>query len=268
MTTARIFFHSNIRFLRKRKKLTQEDIAQALGLLRSKLQPLETGAVKNPSIEDVIKFSEYFKISVDSLLKVDLSKLSELKLRELEAGNDVYMTGTNIRVLAITVNNDNRENVEYVPVKAKAGYRSGYADPEFLATLPRFSMPNLPQGTHRIFPISGDSMLPIPDGSDVTTHYAEDWKNIKPSTPCIVILKGDQDFVFKMVTVMQDELLLKSLNTAYEPYTVPVSEVLEIWQFHSYQTREFPESQTDLQSLTRAVRDVQEELRIIRSTGK
>jgi transcriptional regulator with XRE-family HTH domain len=264
MTSAKIFFHSNIRFLRKRKKLTQEDIAQALGLLRNKLQPLETGMVKNPSIEDVINF----KISVDSLLKVDLSKLSELKLRELEAGNDVYMTGTHIRVLAITVGHDNRENVEYVPVKAKAGYRSGYADPEFLAQLPRFSMPNLPQGTHRVFPISGDSMLPIPDGSDITTHYIEDWKNIKPGTPCIVILKGEQDFVFKMVTVMQDELLLKSLNPAYEPYTVPVSEVLEIWQFHSYQTREFPESQTDLQSLTRAVRDVQEELKMIRSTEK
>ena len=261
MTTAILFFHSNIRFLRERRRFSQEDIAESLDLSRNKLQALESGKTKNPSAADLIKFSEYFKISMDSLFKVDLSKLSELKLRELEAGNDVYMTGSKIRVLAITVNNENKENVEYVPVKAKAGYRRGFSDPEFLATLPKFSMPNLPAGTHRMFPITGDSMLPVPDGSDVIACYVDDWKQIKPDTPCIVILKGEQDFVFKLVNISGNEMLLKSLNTAYEPYMVPVSEVLEIWQFYCYQTKEFPEPMADLRSLAKAVRDLQEDFK-------
>lgn len=106
---------------------------------------------------------QFFGISIDSLIRVDLRTLGELKLRELEAGNDVYMRGGNLRVLAISVDKGNQENVEYVPIKAKAGYLSGYNDPEFIASLPRFSLPNLPrQGTYRIFPTVGDSMLPIP----------------------------------------------------------------------------------------------------------
>jgi len=264
MITPTLFFHSNIRFLRERKRFSQEEISEVLDLSRNKLQALESGKTKNPSALDLIKFSEYFKVSMDSLFKIDLTKLSELKLRELEAGNDVYVTGSKIRVLAITVNNENKENVEYVPVKAKAGYRNGYSDPEFLATLPRFSMPNLPIGTHRMFPITGDSMLPVPDSSDVIAAYVEDWKQLKADTPSIVILKGDQDFVFKLVNVMGGELLLKSLNPIYEPYTVPLSDVLEIWQFQSYQTREFPEPQSDLKALAKAVRDLQEDFKEIK----
>jgi len=261
METVTFFFHSNIRFLRERRRLSQETLSETLVLSRNKLQALESGKTRNPAADDMIKFSEYFKVSVDSLFKVDLSKLSELKLRELEAGNDVYMTGSKIRVLAITVNQENQENVEYVPVKAKAGYRSGYSDPEFLAALPRFSMPNLPSGTHRMFPITGDSMLPIADGSDVITCYVADWKEIKANTPCIVILKGEQDFVFKLVTLTGKELQLKSLNPAYGPYTVPVAEVLEIWQFYCFQSKEFPDALPDLRVLAKAVRDLQQDFK-------
>src|SRR5690606_40737116 len=96
-------------------------------------------------------FSDYFHVSVDSMLKVDLTKLGELKLRELEAGNDVYIKGGNLRVLAISVDKSNNENVEYVPVKAKAGYASGgYNDPEYIAGLPKFSMPRSEEHTSEL----------------------------------------------------------------------------------------------------------------------
>src|SRR3546814_7467339 len=97
--------------------------------------------------------------------------------------------GGNLRVLAISVDKSNNENVEFVPVKAKAGYASGgYSDPEYIAGLPRFSIPNLPRnGTYRIFPITGDSMLPVPDGSEVTGRFIEDWRALKTDTPCVVV---------------------------------------------------------------------------------
>lgn len=247
--------------------MTQEDLSAILELSRNKLQALESGKTKNPAAEDLVGFSDYFGVSVDTLLRRDLTRLGELQVRELMAGNDAYRTGSQIRVLAITVDQQNRENLEYVPVKAKAGYRDGYADPDYLATLPRYAQPNLPEGTFRMFPISGDSMLPVPDGSDVTAAYAEDWTRLRPGTPCVVILKGEQDFVFKLVTVQEEELLLTSLNPLYAPYRVSFGDVLEIWQFYSYQTREFPDPQTDLQSLARAVRNMQEELRGMRSSS-
>ena len=251
MIPTKLFFHTNIRLLRERRKKSQEEVSQELNLSRNKLQALESGKTVNPSAMDMIRFSEYYKVSVDTLLKIDLMKLGELKLKELLTGNDVYMTGSNIRVLAITVNKNNKENTEYVPVKAKAGYRAGYNDPEYIAALPKFSLPNLPEtGTFRMFPTTGDSMLPIPENSEVIAQYVQDWKSLKPDTPCIVILKGEQDFVFKLVTIDNSgQILLKSLNRNYEPYTVNGDDILEIWKYYKHQTGTLPQPETDIQEL-------------------
>ncbi len=258
----RIFFAGNIRFLRGWKKLSQETLAARLGLTRAKLAAIEAGNTKSPQPEDYLAFSDFFKISIDTLLKIDLTKLGELKLRELEAGNDVYIRGGNLRVLAISVDKSNNENVEYVPVKAKAGYMAGYNDPEFIASLPKYSLPNLPtDGTFRIFPSTGDSMLPVPEGSDIIAQYVPDWTAIKAETPCIVILKGQQDFVFKMVTVNPDStILLKSLNPEYKPYTVEASDVMEIWRFYAYTSREFPEAKSEMATVLMAIRNLEEKI--------
>lgn len=268
MNSQKIFFGSNIKFLRERRKMNQESLAEKLSLTRSKLNALENGHTKAPQPDDYLRFSDFFKISVDSLLRVNLAKLSELKLRELESGNDVYMTGSNIRVLAITVNEQNKENMEYVPVKAKAGYRSGYGDPEYVSKLPRFNLPNLPRsGTFRMFPTVGDSMLPIPEKSDIVTEYVQDWKSLKPDTLCIVILKGEQDFVFKQVTVGQDSsLLLRSLNPVYAPYRVEAEDVLEVWKYRSFHSQALPSTGSNHDQMMRILLNLQEQVSKIKQS--
>lgn len=265
MNDQKVFFGNNIKFMRERTKMSQEDLAGELKIKRSKLSAIENGQTKLPSAEDIINFSAYFKVSIDSLFKVDLAKLGELKMRELEAGNDVYINGSQIRVLAISVDKNNKENMEYVPVKAKAGYRAGFNDPEYIAALPKFNLPSLPEGkTFRMFPTTGDSMLPFPDGCEIVCQYLEDWGSLKPQTLSIVILKGEQDFVFKQVTLQPDGLLMESYNSLYEPYVVPVSEVLEIWQYYSYHTREIPESK-DIQNIAALLKEMQSDIRIIKT---
>ncbi len=246
-----IFLKENLKFLRERKGYSQETLANALGYSRAKIAALESGHTRSPQPEDYIALSAFFKMSMDSLLKVNLSRLSELQLRELEAGNDAFMTGRKIRVLAISVDKEENENSEFVPVKAKAGYRSGYTDPEYIAALPKFNIPGLPRhATYRTFPVAGDSMLPIPSGSLVTGKYVEDWKSIKPDTPCVLILKGAADFVFKMVTVNKDyTLLLRSLNKAFEPYTLDAEDIIEIWAFCMYHSKVFPQPVTDMDEI-------------------
>lgn len=259
----KIFFPENIKFLRKRKDLSQEALAQKLDMTRVKLNAIESGNTKNPALEDLVKFSGFFKISIDSLLKADLSKLLELQLRELEAGNDVYMMGTRLRVLPITLDKEGRQNCEYVPVKASMGYRAGYNDPQYIATLPKYNIPTLPrQGTYRTFAAAGDSMFPIPDKAEVTGEYVENWLEIKPDTPCILVLNGTGDFVFKLVTVNKKgkSFLLKSLNVAYKPYTVTADEVLEIWKFKKLHLDEIPEPQTEMQELKTMLRDLKTEI--------
>jgi len=271
MTQQKVFFPGNLKFLRERKKISQESLANALEIKRSKLAAIESGATKLPPAEDLIKISEYFRISIDSMLKIELSKLGGFKMRELESGNDVYVTGSNIRVLAISVDKKNNENTEYVPVKAKAGYMSGgYNDPEFIAQLPKFTLPNLPKnGTFRMFPTTGDSMLPIPENSRVIAQFVGNWTELKADTPCIVILNGNQDFVFKLVTIGNDgQILLKSLNENYKPYGVDATEVREIWKYYEHHTAVLPTAETDMQQVLRSIEEVKQDIRTLSNIQK
>ena len=86
-----------------------------------------------------------------------------------------------------------------IPVKAKAGYALGYSDPEFIKELPTIRLPFLSKNRkYRTFPISGDSMPPVSDGSFVVGEFVQDWTSIKSDTPCIFVTK-DEGIVFKII---------------------------------------------------------------------
>ncbi len=238
-----MYFTSNIKFLRKRRGRTQDDVAVALNLKRSTLSGYENG-VAQPGIDILVSFSGYFNMSIDTLLKIDMIRLSESQLGELERGYDAYVKGSNLRVLTTTVNSENRENIELVAEKAKAGYTTGYADPEYIGELPVFSLPFLSdKRKYRTFQLKGDSMLPIPDGSWVTGEFLQDWSNILTGKAYIVFTLND-GIVFKILenNISKDgKLVLFSLNPLYEPYEVHINEVKEIWKFVNYISSELPE---------------------------
>lgn len=240
------FWAGNLRILRTRKKLSQQHLADLLGINRNKITAQESGKTRNPRLEDLVLISDFFRVDLDTFIKNDLQQATEEQLLALDAGNTMDLTGKHIRILPITVDQDNEENMEYVPARAKAGYRSGFTDPEFIAGLPKFTLPELPRGkTIRMFPISGDSMHPIPDGSHIIAQYLEDWSYLKDNTACVLVLKGgEEDIIFKLVSSrikQKGTLLLRSLNEEYDDFEVPVSEVLEIWTFIGYLSKQLPE---------------------------
>ena len=238
-----MYFASNIKFLRKRRDRTQDDVAAALDLKRSTLSGYENG-VAQPGIDILISFSGYFNMSIDTLLKIDMTRLSESQLGELERGYDAYVKGSNLRVLTTTVNTENRENIELVAEKAKAGYTTGYADPEYIGELPVFSLPFLSnKRKYRTFQLKGDSMHPIPDGSWVTGEFVQNWMDIVNGKAYIVFTLND-GIVFKILEnniLKNGKLVLYSLNPLYEPYEVHINEVKEIWKFVNYISNELPE---------------------------
>ena len=238
-----MLFSTNIKFLRKRRSKTQDDVATALNMKRSTLSGYEN-EVSEPSIEALIALSKYFNVAIDTLIKVDLTKIGEFQLSQLERGYDVHLKGSNIRVLATTVNSDNIENIELVSEKAKAGYTTGYADPEYIRILPTFQLPFLSrERKYRTFQISGDSMLPIPDKSYVTGEYVLDWHNIHDKQ-AYIILTIDDGIVFKIVEnhILDGYLRLHSLNPLYEPFEIPLNEIKEVWKFVHYISSEMPEN--------------------------
>lgn len=236
-------FSSNIKILRKRRGRTQDDVAVALNMKRSTLSGYEN-EVSQPSIDALIAFSQYFGVAIDTLLKIDLSKLGESELSQLERGYDVFITGSKLRVLATTIDSTDNENIELINHKASAGYRTGYADPEYIKVLPTFHMPFLSkEKKYRTFQISGDSMHPIPDGSWVTGEFVQNWNLIRDDMPYIVLTLND-GIMFKIIhndIKTRGKLRMISLNPFYEPYDIDVKDVREVWKFVHYITSEMPE---------------------------
>ena len=251
---------------------TQDDVAVALGMKRSTLSGYEN-AIAQPGIEALVSFSNYFRVAIDTLVKVDLTKLPESQLRQLEKGFDVFIKGSSLRVLATTVGKDNQENIELVMEKAKAGYKSGFADPEYISILPTFRLPFLSkQKKYRTFQVSGDSMLPIPEGAWVTGVFIQDWHTVRDRDACI-ILTSEEGIIFKVVEnkiLAEGKLILHSLNPAYEPYEIGVNDIREIWQFVHYISPEIPENINDttyqlaqeVKKLTHEVKAIQTRLNL------
>lgn len=255
-------FDSNIKLLRKRKKRTQDEVAEQLKMKRSTLSGYEN-RVAQPGVEVLLLFADFYQIAVDTLLKVDLSKLSETQLRQLEQGEDVFLRGSNLRVLASTVNSENQENIELVPVKAQAGYTNGFSDPEYISELQVFQLPFLSEEKkYRTFQLEGDSMLPIPEKAWVTGEYVLDWKTLKTGEAC-VILTMDDGIVFKIAENSLDDegkLILYSLNPLYEPYQLAAGEIREIWRFVHFISHEIPEPIIPENQLVRTVANLKQDL--------
>jgi DNA-binding XRE family transcriptional regulator len=262
---------TNLRFLRSRRRRTQDVVATELGITRSTLNNYESGVVVNPTLELLIRFSKYFRISIDTLVKIDLSKLGESQLSELERGNDVYITGSRLRVLATTIDSTNKENIEMVSHKARAGYRSGYADPDYIRKLPTFQIPILfNDRKYRMFQVSGDSMNPIPDKSWVIGEYLENWFEIKDGH-AYIILTLDDGIVFKLVNnnlKKKRSMELISLNEEYKPYEVQATEVKEVWKFCNYISSELPETSVQKHSIFSKIEKMEKEIGELKSVFK
>lgn len=257
-----MYFDSNIKFLRTRKKLTQDQLAVALDVKRSTLNNYENG-ISGPSVQSLVILSDYFHVAIDTILRVDLARLRESQLYELEHGQDVFLKGSNLRVMATTVDRQNRDNIELVSEKAKAGYTNGFSDPEYISELPVFQLPFLsPEKKYRTFQISGDSMLPIPDGAWITGEFVQDWNEIKTGD-LYIVLTLNEGLVFKQLRnelAENGRLHLISLNPAYQPYELAATEIHEIWKFVHYISREVAEPQLTDNQITLQLKILTDEI--------
>ena len=98
------------------------------------------------------------------MLTADIRKVDVERLMQLE---------DNRILLPITIDNNGENVIEIIPHKARAGYLSGYSDPEFIEGLQHISLPFLKNGKFRAFPVSGDSMPPHKEGSFIIGRYIE-----------------------------------------------------------------------------------------------
>lgn len=259
---------NNLKLLRKAKKMSQEEVAMELGLTRSSYSGYEN-AIAEPSIETLIALSNYYNVPIDDLAKKDFATFTDSDWATIHSGIFNDINGSKLRILTSVVDQNDEELIELIPQQARAGYTSGYADPDYLKVLPTFSLPFLSKNKkYRSFPIAGDSMPPVSHGSYVVGEYLQSWSGIKSGTPCIVVTRED-GIVFKVVNNYIDKkqsLELCSTNPIYAPYFVHANDILEIWKFVNYISPELPELRADDQQLTQSIQDLQREVADLRNT--
>lgn len=226
---------SRIRTLRKAAGWTQQSLADELGLKRSALGAYEEGRAE-PKLATLIALARHFGMSLDAFV---LGESEEDRMMRRVSGGD-------LRVLSVPVDRSSeRERVAIVPVRASAGYLSGYGDPEYMEGLDHFNLPvkELAQdATYRMFQIEGESMLPIPNGSYILAHYEENWSKAGGMRPYVVVTR-DHGVVFKRVENRLDthgDYLLISDNLDFAPYRVFPEDVVEMWRARAYLAFDWP----------------------------
>ena len=214
-------FSDNIRVLRVRHKISQEKLAQSLQITRGRYVKYEDGTSEAPY--DILKkIAQYFHMSIDLLLSVDVRKINMDDLLKLE---------NNRLVLPIQVDQHGENFIEIVTQKAKAGYLNGYADPEYIENLQQISLPFLGPGKHRGFPVEGDSMPPHEDGSIIIGRYIERLGDVQDGKTYILITKNEGMVYKRLNKNKKNALVLESDNSFYPNYEVRLSDIVEIWEY-------------------------------------
>lgn len=220
----------NLRYLRAQKNFSQQTLADHLLITRGRYSKYEEDA-SEPPLDVLKRIAQYFHVSIDLLISIDLRKVPMEELLKLE-GNRI--------LLPIKTDHAGDNYIEIIPHKAKAGYLNSYSDPEFIDRMQHITLPFLTNGKYRAFPVDGDSMPPHQDGSFIIAKFIEDHREVKIGKT-YVLLTLNEGIVYKRIAGKEKKsVLLSSDNAFYEPYQVKFSEILEIWEYaSSIATKEF-----------------------------
>ncbi|MFT3825022.1 MAG: LexA family transcriptional regulator [Chitinophagaceae bacterium] len=235
----------NLKHLRKLRGWTQEEFAVRLGIKRSLLGAYEEERAE-PRIDVLEIVSELFKLSLDELLLQDLSN-----------NQGGYLAKRRAQKMASGV-----AEIQFVPVKAAAGYLAGYADPEFIDELNTFTLPMLSSGFYRAFEIVGDSMLPTPSGSVIVGEKVDDLEEVRNSNTYIVISRSE-GIVYKRVMKSnrsKNKFTLISDNPSYQPYNINAEDVIEMWKASLVIAKANSQNRWDVNQLATMVSSLQDQV--------
>ena len=106
------YLADNIKYLRKKLGLSQEKLAELLGLNRGNIASYEKGSAE-PRIENLLKMMEVFKVEVSDLVEKDLAGLEKLD-QEISSIKENKLYSENLvkwekgRLLKRLINRDER----------------------------------------------------------------------------------------------------------------------------------------------------------------
>lgn len=237
--------------IREELKLTQSTFAEELGI-GTTTADIERGRTRIPgyAVKELLK-----KYHINPLWLFGESGQKYLRSEEVTMSPQV-----------VTVDQDGKENIVLVNVKAAAGYPLNIGDPQWFEALPAFGIP-LPEyrnATFRGFQVSGESMLPIlHSGEWIVGKAVDNWDNLS-SNKMYVVVTADSVLVKKIQKENTTTYVnLISLNPEYSPIRLDRSEIRELWQVNSKLSFDLESDlqSISLQNLHQEMKELKEEVR-------
>lgn len=194
------YLGKNIRYLRKKKNMSQEDIAELFGYSNyTTVQKWETSKA-DPPIKIAKGISEYFGVNLDDLINSDLKESGIVISKKSPKITKIPIYGSIAAGIPISANTD---IVGYV-------YDTeGLFDPD----------------THFCLEIKGDSMTPdFHEGDKVIVHSQPDAE----TGEVVAVMIDGCEATCKRLKKYEDSIALVSNNPLYEPMIFTAEEIASL----------------------------------------
>ncbi|MEO0041767.1 MAG: hypothetical protein RL329_1215 [Bacteroidota bacterium] len=175
---------------------------------------------------------------------------------------------TGLRTLTVLIDKSAEEQIVHVPIPAQSAYATDLSNPDFMQSLPHFSLPDYKYkiGTHRSFDVSGDAMEPtLFEGDKVVCSFVELplWESaLKDGYVYVIVTKGDI-LIRRLRNQLKDNNLLEVYtdNLFYESTMISINHIKEIWYVRAKISPFLPSPssvhgrlQTDMRELNQTVK--------------
>ena len=180
------FFASNLKYLREKQGLSQNKLAEKVGVNQTTIARWETKEI-NPSIDNVEQIANVLNVSLPELLIADL-KFDNGILVDLNSDMiQIPVLGTIKAGIAIAAQQDILEYID-IPKTWLKGGKSFYG-----------------------LKISGDSMYPKYSEQDIVIFEQTSDYSIANNKDCAIMVNG-YDATFKNITISENGITLVPLN--------------------------------------------------------
>lgn len=221
--------NQRIKAIRKELKLTQAEIAVAIGIQQPAYAQIETGRNKLTLdqlelLMDKFDVNPFFYIAGEEPIFLN-KKLLAICLQN--TGNSRQDEGDFVQVTSMhTYENANI----LIPIAAQAGYAHAWPDENLDEQISVVKIPGI-QGKARTVEVKGDSMTPLLEPGDwVVARPVHDLFGVKEGKMYVVVSRSI-GLTIKYLSLAEDGFTCSSANRlAYDPFTVPFEDVRELWE--------------------------------------
>jgi transcriptional regulator len=244
-------------YISESKGITREKFFEDLGITYGNFK----GKAKEKALSsDVLAkiIAKYPEISSEWLLTGNGEMLKSegatevIKTPRVEIIEPIKVEGRSLMPKVVVVDDRDNDRIPLVSIKAQAGYLKGYDDSNYIEELPTYSVPDMRNGTYRMFQVSGFSMYPtLQDGSYVIGKFVENWEWLSDNRVCVVVTERDGVIVKRVTNRAREKgfLYCKSDNRDYKHITVRVEDIREIWECQAHISFEFLDPVTNYQKI-------------------